>query len=108
MNITASDARTAALGGMLLMLPFAIMEAFMAGIGNARDAIVLFGLLWLLPMLALAVLLPIMRNARAGRGVAANPVKLTLGIGLVLALAFVWGAVVIDQLPCFAGVPNCD
>jgi hypothetical protein len=107
MTVTARDARTAALGGMLLMLPFAIMAVVMAGVSSARDAIVLFGFLWLLPMAALAVLLPISRQVKAGQG-AANPVRLTLGVALVLALAVMWGAVVIDQLPCFAGVPNCD
>ena len=69
---------------------------------------VLFGLLWLLPTVFMAILLPMVRNVRAGTVTLANPVFLVLRVVSLLILAWVWGALMIDQLPCFLGVPNCD
>jgi hypothetical protein len=52
--------------------------------------------------------MPIAHNVRAGKRLAANPVKLFLSVALVLVLALTWGSLVADQMPCFVGVPNCD
>ncbi len=108
--------RAPAIAGLLLILPFAIME-FMFNILNNPRALnakgligltVLFGLLWLLPTVFMAILLPMVRIVRAGTVTFANPVFLVLRVVALLILAWVWGALIIDQLPCFLGVPNCD
>jgi quinol-cytochrome oxidoreductase complex cytochrome b subunit len=108
MKAIATDLRTAVLGSLLLVLPFAMLEAAnsMLTRQNAPGVIVLFGLLWLLATAFLAVLIPIVRNVRTGS--VANPLKLLLAVAVLLVVASIWGSIVADQMPCFLGVPNCD
>jgi hypothetical protein len=110
MKAIATDLRTPALGSFILVLPFAILELANTTLTrqNAPDLVFLFGLLWLLPMTFLAVLTPVVQNVRAGRRAAANPARLFLSVAVVLVLALVWGSLVVDQMPCFLGAPNCD
>ena len=64
---------------------------------------------WLLSVVAfLVTVAPIVRDARAGRGITMHPVNLALAS---VILFFVGGFVVsfvVDQYPCWIGVPNCD
>jgi uncharacterized membrane protein len=68
----------------------------------------LFGILWLLPMLFIVILTPILRTVREGNSVLANPFHLLVRITLLALITWLWAAILIDQLPCFLGVPNCD
>lgn len=45
---------------------------------------------------------------RAGRGWRARPYHLGLAVGLVLLLVGGMTGIVVDQAPCWQGVPNCD
>ncbi len=78
----AMNPKWAALVSFILMLPFAILESLHHTITkqNAPGLIVLFGLLWLLPMAFIVILVPIVRNARAGNSIMANPVNLLLKV----------------------------
>ena len=100
----------AALIGFILVLPLAILESLNANVTgqNAPGLIVLFGLLWLLPAAFVVALAPLVRAARAGRGVAASPVNLLIRVAFLALVAVAWVGIVIDQMPCFMGVPNCD
>jgi len=94
---------------LLLVLPFVILE-FTFNTVSQQDApslIVLFGLLWLLATAFIAILSPIVRSVRAGNRMKANPVLLLRVVSLVL-IAMMWGSILVDQFPCFLGVPNCD
>lgn len=108
--------RSAAIISSILVLPFVILE-FVFNIVNkpailslkqALDLTVLFGLLWLLPVLFMTILSPIVRNLRAGNGLMANPVHLLFRVVLMAFFATAWGGILIDQFPCFIGIPNCD
>ena len=92
------------------MLPFAILEALNNTITrqNAFGLILLFGVLWLLPMAFILILMPVVRTVRAGQSVMANPIALLFKVALLVFIAWFWGSLFIDQLPCFLGVPNCD
>ena len=92
------------------MLPFAILESLNQTVTrqNAPGLIVLFGLLWLLPMAFVVTLMPLVRNLRAGRSVVANPAGLLFRGTLLALIAMAWGGLLADQMPCFMGVPNCD
>lgn len=68
----------------------------------------LFGLLWLLPAAFLIILLPVVQNVRAGNRMMAKPIQLLLRVALIALIAMLWGVILLDQLPCFLGVPNCD
>jgi ABC-type transport system involved in multi-copper enzyme maturation permease subunit len=108
MKAIASHLRTAVLGSLILVLPFAILEAVNTTPTrqNAPGLIVLFGFLWFLAAVFFVVLIPTVRNVRT-RNVA-NPLGLLIGVAVLLVVALVWGSVVADQMPCFLGVPNCD
>lgn len=108
--------RPAAIVSFLLVLPFMILEfAFnlssklpSPGFKYAIDSAVLFGLLWLLPTAGLAMLMPLVRNLARGDGVAGNPVRLAARVVFSAVLVVMWGGIVLDQFPCFFGLPNCD
>jgi hypothetical protein len=50
----------------------------------------------------------VLRAWRTGRGWRARPYHLGLAVVLVLALSAAVGGIVVDQAPCWQGVPNCD
>ena len=92
----------------LLILPFMILEWV-----NRRDfdegfPFPLFGFLWVLPIIFIVTLTPIVQTVRAGNSVVVKPISLLLRVVLLLFIAWFWGSLVIDQMPCFLGVPNCD
>ena len=105
-----TDFRLAALISIILVLPFAILESLNQTINRqtAASAMVLFSVLWLLPTIFLVLLIPMVRNVRAGQSLLANPLNLLLRVILLAAIAMFWSTLLIDQMPCFMGVPNCD
>ena len=113
-NITTP--RPAVALSLLLVLPFALLE-FVFNIlnnpaalnpKNLTDLAVLFGFMWVLGAVFVAILMPLMRTIRAGNAITANPLFLVLRVVFLVLIAVTWGGIVIDQLPCFLGVPNCD
>ena len=50
----------------------------------------------------------VLRAWRAGRGWLARPTHVALAVALVLAVVGAVGGIVVDQAPCWQGVPNCD
>lgn len=100
----------AALVGLILVLPFVILEALNNTITrqNAPGLAVLFGLLWVLPTAFIVILMPIVRTARAGTSILANPLSLLFRVAFLSLIVMMWTGIVNDQLPCFLGVPNCD
>lgn len=118
-------ARTAAITGALLALPFAALytllvfgiepplealESLRAGPDQpniAGTAIVLSA--WLLSVVAFVVnLIPIVRDARVGRPVTTHPVNLALVVVILMFVGAFVVSFVVDQYPCWIGVPNCD
>lgn len=110
---------SAAIISFLLALPFMILEFMFKVVNrlgalslrNVLDLTVVFGLLWLLPVVFIVILMSIVRNVRAGNSTMANPANLLFLLSRVAILALIamfWGGFLIDQLPCFLGVPNCD
>ena len=51
---------------------------------------------------------PVLRSARAGGRITAHPVNLLLAVLTLAAILVVIGAIIVDQYPCWMGVPNCD
>lgn len=110
-----TNLRSAAIISFLLVLPFMILAIInrpsALSLRNVLDLTVVFGLLWLLPVVFIVILMSLVRNARAGNSSMANPAHLLLLLSRVAFLALIamfWGGFLIDQLPCFLGVPNCD
>ena len=98
----------AAVIGLLLVSPFAIMEVV-----NRRDfgevfPFQLFLGLWLLPSLFVFVLMPIVQDMRSGKNILAQPLGLLLRSVFLVLFALMWINTLADQWSCFMGVLNCD
>jgi hypothetical protein len=122
-----ANPRAAALIGLILSLPLpsilliasfeieplnSFLKSLFTEAGGSRNStfaiIFLLGGLMLLPIAAVITLRPVVRGLRAGAGVTANPVNLLLGAAIFIFLATITIVFVVDQYPCWVGVPNCD
>ena len=108
MKNTLTNLRSPALISLLLVFPFMILELVNRRNFHEGFPIPLFVFMWLLPMLFLVTLMPIVRNVRAGNSILANPINLVLRVVFLAFIVWMWFGIVIDQMPCFLGVPNCD
>lgn len=105
---TTGSLKTAAIGSLVLVLPFVILELV-----NGRDfpynfPIPLFGFMWLLALSFIVILLPILRSQQTRNETVASSFGLLPRIALLVLIAWIWLSLVLDQMPCFLGVPNCD
>lgn len=91
-----------------LVGPFVVLQLVNRRTFHEDFPFVLFAFMFLHSLFIVLLLTPALRRLRAEGHLRA----LTLGhwTGLVLAafLMFGYAEVVVDQLPCFLGVPNCD
>ncbi len=86
MKQITSSLRAPAIISFLLVLPFMILDLVFKvthrlhalSLKHALDFAVLFGLLWLLPTTFLVILMPLVRNVRAGNTLMAHPLSLLL------------------------------
>ena len=112
MQTMLTNLRSSALIGFLSILPFLVMEVVnrqnFRAIGKEDFPFPLFGILWFGAMLFVLTGMPILRTVRAKNDLLAHPVSLLLRIVVLVALAWAWGSWIVDQWPCFIGVPNCD
>jgi len=75
---------------------------------NQEFPFVLFGFLWVLPIIFIITLMPIVRNLQAGNNIIAKPIIFLLQVIVLTFIGWMWISIVVDQMPCFLGVPNCD
>ena len=76
---------------------------------NSTFAIIFFlSSLLLLPVAAVITLRPVVRGLRAGNSITANSANLLLGAAIFVFLTTIVGIFIVDQYPCWIGVPNCD
>jgi hypothetical protein len=75
---------------------------------NEGFPIPLFVIMWLLPLLLILIATPIMQSIRARERITANPIIFVVRVVLIAFLVWMWFGILIDQMPCFLGVPNCD
>ncbi|MGH8941863.1 MAG: hypothetical protein ACRDWF_03480 [Acidimicrobiia bacterium] len=110
--IKTVDFGSAARIGLLLTVPFLVMELVFNG-ANRISVITpeylvgitfLFAILWALPTGFLVMLRPIL----TGGGSGAPPISILIRLVVLIALGALWVAFIADQWPCFIGVPNCD
>lgn len=124
-----SNHKSAAIIGFLLAMPLAILllievsgieplHGFLAALTteagnnprlNTFGKILTLGVLLLLPLGFIVNLVPIVRNARASQNsLTAIPFNLLIAAALFIFIATLVVSFVIDQYPCWIGVPNCD
>jgi hypothetical protein len=100
--------RTPAIISLVLVLPFIALELINRRGFDEGFPLALFAVMWLLPALFILVVTPIVHDLRAGSRTAANPRSLVPRVAFLILITWFWVALVLDQLPCFLGVPNCD
>ena len=99
MKSTLKSLGLAALISGVLVLPFAILESVNQTITkeNATGLILMFGIMWLLPTIFIVILLPIVRNVKAGN--MTRPLGLLLRVASLAVITMMWTGMVVDQLP---------
>jgi hypothetical protein len=108
MKNTLAQLRPPLIVSALLVMPLISMELFNRRTLREDFPFPLFGMLWLLAMAFLLILTPMVRDVRAGNPLTSTPSGLLFRVVFLAAIAFVWGSILLDQWPCFVGVPNCD
>ena len=89
---------TSALIGFLVVLPFIVLELINRRF-DGNFPFPLFVVMWLLSFAFVLLVRPL---ARPGR------LHVALRVAGLILIGWVWTGLVIDQMPCFLGVPNCD
>jgi hypothetical protein len=109
-NLTkfVSNLKWPALISAALVLPLMILEWVNRRAFHEGFPIPLFTTLWLLLVVFMLILRPILRNVRAGNRSMGNPLILALKVVILLLIAWLWISILMDQMPCFLGVPSCD
>ena len=108
MKNTIADFKPASLIGFLVVLPLIVLELINGQNLDLGFPTALFVMLWLLPVLFTITLLPIIRTIQNRENILAHPIPLLLRITFITITSLMWINIIIDQLPCFMGVPNCD
>ena len=103
-----TNLRSPSIISFLLVFPFMILELVHRRNFSESFPITLFGLMWLLPMIFIVILKPMVRNVRAGNSLIAHPINLVIRVTFLVLITILWAGILIDQMPCFLGVPNCD
>lgn len=100
--------RSPSLISLLLVIPFMIMEIVNRRGFDEGFPIPLFAMMWILPVLFILTGMPILRNLRAGDTLITQPINLLIRVVVLVLVAILWTGPLLDQMPCFLGVPNCD
>ena len=110
MKRLTADLGFAAIISLFTVLPFAILEAVNVPLSlqDVPGLLPLFTFLWLLPFVFIMIVKPMVRALRSGSVLTAQPVVFVVKVAFLGLVAFVWAGLLLDQFPCFMGVPNCD
>ena len=127
MKNIATHPNVAVIIGFILAMPLAILllieiysieplTGFYKGLTTGADGyrlntlgrILTIGALLLLPAASVINFIPIARNLRAGNPMTENPINLLLAVALFIFIAILVVTFIVDQYPCWMGVPNCD
>jgi hypothetical protein len=92
----------------ILVIPFMLLELINHRSLHEDFPVALFAFVWILPLAFLLLLMPVMRNARTGNGILANPIRLIISLAILIFIAALWVRLISDQMPCFLGVSKCD
>lgn len=107
MQTVAAQLTLSATIGAALVLPFVLLELANRNLtGNLP--VPLFGLMWILSTATTSILASLVRSFRTRDNVMARPVSVLLRVVCLIPFAWFLVVLVLDQLPCFLGTPNCD
>ena len=90
-----------------LVLPFLLLELVNRPPSMAFPY-ALFAVLWLLPVAFGWLIDPILRAVRTTTASRMSGINVVTRSVVLMLIAWTWSSILLDQLPCFLGVPNCD
>ena len=93
---------------VLLVAPFAAMEAVNSANAQAELPTFLFALMFVHAALIAVAVSPAVQRALETKGIRGLSLLHWFGVLAGLVLLAIYVGVVLDQMPCFLGVPNCD
>jgi len=107
MNTIFANLKVSAFISLVIVSPFLILEII-----NKQDLpgsfpYPLFGILWIVMLLFVFLIRPIVQSFQTGAPHLSIGNLITRSV-LLISLAYFWVRIVIDQMPCFLGIPNCD
>ncbi len=97
---------TQAVISLVVVLPFIILELIDRQNFNKGFPLVLFVAMWILSFSFILLLMPLARSLRHRN--LTSPLAALPRVFLLAVIASIMIRLVIDQMPCFLGVPNCD
>ena len=100
--------RTAVLVSSTLVVPFVVLQWVNRRAIHEDFPFVLFAFMFLHALCIVLLVAPALRQLRSGRHLKALKFRHVAGLAIAAVLISVYAEVVVDQLPCFLGVPNCD
>lgn len=92
----------------VLVVPLFLLEWWNRREFQEEFPLLLFTFMSVHSLLIVLSAAPAVGRLRSGRSLRALRFAHWAGLAVSASLAFVYAGVVIDQLPCFLGVPNCD
>ena len=119
-----TNPRSAALISFLLALPFVtILSLLLLGVElpfarllnnpdpdqpNVLGTLIVLGTLLLAVAACLVARVPLVRTLQAGGSLFAHPINLILAFVILFFITRLVVGLIVDQFPCWIGVPNCD
>ena len=108
MLTVAERLRTPAAISTLLLIPFLLLEVVNRSAFHEPFPVPLFATLWLLSLSFVLALISTLRTVQAGNRTLNASLGIFARVAFLVLIACFWLAIVIDQMPCFLGVPLCD
>ncbi len=99
---------SAAVLGFIFLIPFIALELINRWKFNESFPFSVFTFTWLLQTLFILILIPLIQNIQSGKSLTKNSLELLLRVTGLILIAYIWGSWIVDQWPCFMGIPNCD
>ena len=100
--------KTAGIASAALVLPFLILESVNSPNFPRDFPVVLFGVMWLMVMSLAFIALSLLRRLETGGRTTGDLAGLLWRVAALIVIAWMLVSLIVDQMPCFVGVPNCD
>lgn len=105
MSRSSNEPIVAALGGFLLTAPFLLLEWINTPNFWSVGISPLFFMMWLVGSIFTFVGVSILKGEKKAK---TSLILLIIKVAILILMAWIFAGLVIDQWPCFMGVPNCD
>ena len=93
---------------LILLIPWIGLELINRQGMPEEFPVALFITIWFLQAIFIYFLKPVMKNPVKNNFLLQAVTSLWLRVPVLLFVGVIWSIIIVDQLPCFLGVPNCD